>query len=70
MFKNKLLLLLSIVLILFIIPQAFAQENVTDSAADASTIANNFYFDSNAPHDHGEGTVDDPYRMEEYWIIQ
>ena len=62
MFKNKLLLLLSIVLILFIIPQAFAQENVTYPVADASTIANNFYFDSNAPHDHGEGTVDDPYK--------
>ena len=62
MFKNKLLLLLSIVIILFIIPHAFAQENVTDSAADASTIANNFYFDSNAPHDHGEGTVDNPYK--------
>ena len=66
MFKNRLMLLASIVLILlFIIPTAFATDNSTvgiNSTSDAQALSSDFYFDSNATNDHGEGTIDDPYR--------
>jgi C1A family cysteine protease len=49
------------------IPQAFAQDNATDSMSvdsDSSVLAgsNDIYFDCNASNDHGRGTQDDPYR--------
>lgn len=62
MFKNKLLLLSSIVLILIMIPSVFAEDNHTVSLQSNLTDSNDFYFDSHALHDHGAGTVDDPYR--------
>lgn len=62
MFNKRLLLLFSMVLILIMIPQAFAEENVTDSL-DAGFNETDIYFDSNAAHDHGEGTSDDPYQQ-------
>ena len=65
MFKRKLLVLSALVLILLIIPSAFAEENSTDcieSASDAQTLCEDIYFDSNATHDHGMGTADDPYK--------
>ena len=48
-------------MILLVVPSAFAASNDTISLNTTST-SNDFYFDSNATHDHGEGTADDPYR--------
>ena len=65
MLKRKLLILSAMFLILLVVPSVFAQENATDSlesSADAQALSSDFYFDSNATNDHGEGTVDDPYR--------
>lgn len=59
------MLLSIIVLILIIIPITSAHENDTVSlGSDLNTtpIEDEIYFDSNATHDHGEGTADDPYR--------
>lgn len=67
MLKNKLLLLFSIVLILLIIPSVFGADNDTlclesnlnnESVGDSS----DFYFNSSALNDHGEGTPDSPYK--------
>ena len=68
MFNKRLLLLFSMVLILIMIPQVFGEENVTDSlSADFNETllsdSQDIYFDSNASHDHGEGTLDNPYRQ-------
>ena len=65
--SNKKLMLLSLtVLILLIIPISFAHENdtlsVESSLNDSIQASNDVYFDTNATHDHGAGTVDDPYR--------
>ncbi len=50
-------------MILLIIPSAFAEDNATDSLdAPPEGFSNDIYFDSNATHDHGEGTVDNPYK--------
>lgn len=66
MLKNKFLLLFSIVLILLlVIPYSFAAENTTvnlESISNTPSLSNDFYFDSNATNDHGEGTPDSPYR--------
>ena len=66
MFKNRLWILFSIALILLmILPSAFGAENDTvslDSSPDAQTLSSDIYFDSNATNDHGEGTLDNPYR--------
>ena len=66
MFNNRLLMLVSIaIFFLLIIPSAFGADNQTDSLKadlDAQTLVHDFYFDSNATNDHGEGTADDPYR--------
>ncbi|WP_405265863.1 C1 family peptidase [Methanobrevibacter sp.] len=65
MFKRKLLILSAIFLILLFVPSVFAQENATDcfeSSVDSQTLSTDFYFDSNATNDHGEGTIEDPYR--------
>jgi len=65
-FKNRLLLLLSIVLILLlIIPSVFGADNNTfslDSTLNNQTLSSDVYFDSNATNDHGQGTADDPYK--------
>lgn len=78
MFKNRLLLLCSLVLILLlIVPSVFGADNDTvslDSNSDNQTLSSDvyfdsnqtlssdIYFDSNATNDHGGGTADDPYR--------
>lgn len=62
MFNNRLLLLFSMLLILLMIPHAFAEENLTDTLDDGFNETD-IYFDSNAAHDHGEGTSDDPYHQ-------
>ena len=65
-FKKKLLLFLSIILILLIIPSAFAADNDTDSLKadlNATPVSNDIYFDANATNDHGEGTPDSPYQQ-------
>lgn len=66
LFKNKFLLLFSIVLILFlVIPSTFASQNTTvhlESSLNSTIISNDYYFDGNASNDHGEGTPDSPYR--------
>ena len=65
MFKRKLMLLSLIVLILIIIPASYAHENDTSSVSsniNATVLSEDIYFDVNATTDHGEGTVDDPYR--------
>ena len=60
------MLLVLTVLILLIIPISFAHENdtlsVESSLKDSIQASNDVYFDTNATHDHGAGTVDDPYR--------
>ncbi len=51
-------------MILLIIPSAFAEDNATDSLdASPSVFSNDIYFDTNATHDHGEGTADNPYKI-------
>ena len=65
MFKNRLMLFFSIALILILIPAAFAHDNDIDSLGsdlNSQTLCEDIYFDSNATHDHGAGTADDPYR--------
>ena len=54
-----------VLILLMIIPYAFAEENTTitfESSSNATFLSSDFYFDSNATHDHGEGTSDNPYR--------
>ena len=66
MFKNKLLLFISIILILLIVPTAFGADNGTvglQADLNATTVSNDVYFDSNASNDHGEGTPDSPYQQ-------
>ena len=59
MFKHHFKLLFIIVLILLIIPHISATENSTYNLTDSN---NDFYFDSNALNDHGDGSINDPYK--------
>ena len=58
---NGVILLLIIFMSLVIIPHTFAACNVTsdDMLSDDSY---DFYFDSNAAHDHGDGSISNPYK--------
>ena len=61
MFKRKSFVVFSLILIILVIPSAFAADNNTVSL-NATSSSNDFYFDVNATHDHGDGTPDNPYR--------
>ena len=58
---NGVILLLIIFMLLVIIPHTFAADNITsdDLLSDDSY---DFYFDSNAVHDHGDGSISNPYK--------
>ncbi len=50
---------------LLVIPISFGANNdtaVLDASLNTTSVSEDVYFDNNASHDHGEGTLDDPYK--------
>ena len=65
MSKRGLILFAALLILLFAVPLASAQDNATDVCNDtleSKAVSLDIYFDSNASDDLGDGSVDNPYK--------
>ena len=62
--KIKFMALISVLCLLFILPNAFALDNDTAVAENDGDIllAKDYYFDANAENDTGDGSISNPFR--------
>ena len=67
MSKLKIIAVMLVLMVIVIMPTAFAEENQTtvELADDSDAISSDYYFDAGAVNDTGNGTKDSPRATEQ-----